>query len=266
MRVGRLVLSFVLVLATSPRLNSQQSAALPQRDAQALTILSQVFVSSGGMAALSGIQDFTASGTITYFWGGKEVSGPVTIKGRGSEQFHLEAQLPGGMHSITLSHGVGSRTETNGRTTEIPYHNAIKGAVPILPQLVVANTLAQKTSSVFYVGIEQSDGKSVHHARIEPHDWVPGKEDTVMSRLLTKEVFIDKKTNQVSRISDKTHPMQDFTRELNRDYEYENYVMMDSLLVPTLIREKIAGSRISEIHITSIVTNTGVSDADFSIH
>jgi len=39
MRVARVILSFALNFGSSPRLNSQQSAAMPQRDPQATAML-----------------------------------------------------------------------------------------------------------------------------------------------------------------------------------------------------------------------------------
>jgi hypothetical protein len=53
MRVARLILSFILTLAHSSRLNSQQSTPAPQRDAQALAVLSKMFTVSGWSALLT---------------------------------------------------------------------------------------------------------------------------------------------------------------------------------------------------------------------
>ncbi len=39
---------------------------------------------------LSSVQDFTASGTITYYWAGQQVQGPATVRGRGTDQFRLD--------------------------------------------------------------------------------------------------------------------------------------------------------------------------------
>jgi hypothetical protein len=76
MRVARIVLSFALVLpgplpaAAHSRRAPQQSSATetsttPERDAQAIAILSQCLGAVGGASATASIQDFTGSGSIT---------------------------------------------------------------------------------------------------------------------------------------------------------------------------------------------------------
>src|SRR5437660_2825155 len=64
MRVARLVLSSVLILASSSRLISQQSTATPQRDPQALAVLKQTVTAMGssvpGHSAATGEYSITA--------------------------------------------------------------------------------------------------------------------------------------------------------------------------------------------------------------
>ena len=61
MRLARassvVILSFVLVLSAY--------AQGPKQDSQAIAILTQCLNAVGGSAAVSGVQDFTAAGTIT---------------------------------------------------------------------------------------------------------------------------------------------------------------------------------------------------------
>jgi hypothetical protein len=58
--------AFLFSFANVPA--SQQAAVAPQRDPQALAILTQAVNAAGGIAGLSTIQDFTATGQITYYW------------------------------------------------------------------------------------------------------------------------------------------------------------------------------------------------------
>ncbi len=51
MRVARLVLSFLLIIASSPRVNSQQSVVTPQRDPQAVAAIQNALAAMGGAAA-----------------------------------------------------------------------------------------------------------------------------------------------------------------------------------------------------------------------
>ncbi len=262
MRLALLVLSFAFVLGSSPCLNSQQSTAPPQRDLHAMEILAQSVSSMGGAQSVSSVRDFTATGTITYFSGEKEVTGPMIIKSRGMGDFRLETQFPNGVRSITVRDGRGTLIETDGQRTSIPYHNAIKAAIPVLPQIIVVTALADETSSVEFAGTMDQSSHRAHRMLIHPKSRVRGAEE-VISKLMEKSIFIDADNGRITKVSDKTHPVDSFLRELDRDFEFEAYVSMNGQVVPTVIREKIGGSPISEFHIRSISFNTGLTDKDF---
>ena len=128
----------------------------PQRDLQAVSILTQSPNAVSGIAGVSAIQDFAASGTITYYWAGKEVHGNVSIRGRGAAQFRLDATLPEGTRSWVVSNGAGSLKESNGNATRIPYHNAINLSSLTLPSVYVVAALYDPTVSISYVGLTKS--------------------------------------------------------------------------------------------------------------
>ncbi len=71
------------------------SAQTAQRDRQAISIINQTLAAGGGAALLSTIQDFTGTGSITYYWD-PQVNGSMTVKGRGLGQFRIDATLPNG--------------------------------------------------------------------------------------------------------------------------------------------------------------------------
>src|SRR5258708_9557504 len=78
-------LCFALILSTS----AQQSTG-PQRDAQAVAILTQCLSAAGGSPAVSAGQDFPATGAITYNWASPPLSGPVTVFGKRLPNFRLD--------------------------------------------------------------------------------------------------------------------------------------------------------------------------------
>ena len=59
--------------------------------ASGTTILTQSLKAAGGSAGLGSIQDFVASGAITYYWAGEPVQGPATVYGKGYAEFRLDA-------------------------------------------------------------------------------------------------------------------------------------------------------------------------------
>jgi len=80
------------------------AAQPPQRDPQAMAILTQCLNAGGGAQTLAAIQDFTALGAITYSWAGQQVEGSVIVRGRGPGQFRLDAALPGGRPVVSKLH------------------------------------------------------------------------------------------------------------------------------------------------------------------
>ncbi len=110
MRVVCLPLSFAisalfLIPSGAQQTATQQSNPSVQRDAQAISILSQAVNAVGGHATVAGIQDFTATGTITYSWAGEAVPGTVTVYGKGVHQFRMDANVSGGTQSLTVNFG-----------------------------------------------------------------------------------------------------------------------------------------------------------------
>src|SRR5258708_39253639 len=92
-------LCFILVLSTS--------AQTPQQDPQAVSILTQCLNVAGGSAAVSGVRDFTATGTITYNWAGQQVTGPLTVYGKGLGEFRMDATVSGGTQSFIVNGSAG---------------------------------------------------------------------------------------------------------------------------------------------------------------
>src|SRR5258708_7892983 len=111
MRLLRFGLLFSFLLVTIS-VSAQQTAPLPTLlvpkppdDAQALDVLGRALNAAGGATALGTIADYTASGAVTYHWGGKDVEGTVTLSGRGLDQFRMDSNLPTGLRSWAASRG-----------------------------------------------------------------------------------------------------------------------------------------------------------------
>jgi hypothetical protein len=103
----------------------QRSEAHPQRDAQAIEILTRVVQASGGPQALASVHDIAESGEITFYWG-KDVKGPVTIKALGGNHFRMEADLSPGKNTWIVEDGVGSKKEKDsGKFIPISRENAL---------------------------------------------------------------------------------------------------------------------------------------------
>src|SRR5487761_474089 len=120
LRLGSFPFLGVLVFATT--VYAQQPTAPAARDPQAVSVLTKCLTASGGAQAISAIQDFTATGNVTYFWAGEQVQGSVTVRGIGAGDFRLDANLPDGTRSWAATGLDGNVKDATGKTTNIPIY------------------------------------------------------------------------------------------------------------------------------------------------
>ena len=131
--MGRLFRILVVCVFPAFFLSAATSQSLPPKDAQALVVIEQTLAASGWRDGLTQFNDLEASGTITFYWGGEEVTGIVVIKGKGTEHFRLDAILPDGQHSFAVSNGIGERMEPDGRKVSLAFQNTANAGLLNFP-------------------------------------------------------------------------------------------------------------------------------------
>jgi outer membrane lipoprotein-sorting protein len=236
-------------------------ASPPQRDPQALTVMAQSLNTAGGVPPLSAIQDFKGLGTITYYWAGKEVQGSVTVQGRGTGQFRLDASLPEGMRSIVVSNGSGTVKEANGTTTAILSHNSLNLGSLTFPFTYLVSALADPSTSITYAGLETTDAGPLHHIRLQKtFAFDPGG---IRSKLTTRDFFIDPGTLLVLRTRDMLHPKDSMATDIPHELQFSDYRPVNGISVPFTITEFGGDQRLNMIQLSQISFNKGLQDGDF---
>jgi hypothetical protein len=265
MRVARLAVVLLLVLTSHLTLGSQQSIS-PHRDAQALAVLAQALDAAGGGSTIGSVVDFSASGSITYFWDGKEVSGTVTLHGKGLNQFRLDAVLPSGPRSwaVNDSNGSisGSSKEAYASPNPIPYHNAVDFGSLTFPVAHILTALRDPGTNIYYLGLVVIDGHQAHQIRVEPFA-TEGDPGNMISKLNTKDFFIDTTTLQISGMRDIMHPDNNSTLDFSHEIGFSDYRIVSGALMPFSVTETIGGNRTWTIELTQIAVNGGLSDTVF---
>lgn len=112
-------MSWVLVLAACEIAAGQTQQQPPVRDPQGISILEQVLTTAGGLPAIAAINDFSGSGTVTYFLK-EQAEGSVTIRGLGLHEFRLDASLSGGQQSWIVNGSAALLKDPSGNTTYLP--------------------------------------------------------------------------------------------------------------------------------------------------
>jgi hypothetical protein len=242
---------------------SVQAQTSVQRDQQALAVIAKTVVASGGTEALSTVQDFTATGTITYYWP-DAITGTLRLEGRGLNQLKIGADLSTGKRTIVVNGTGGSLKEANGRTWPIPRQSAIDlGALPLpyLP-LIAAN---QDTSIIVrYGGLVTHNGVAAYDIRIQKT--YTEKQDSTQMRGVkeARDFYIDPNTFLITSVSDRVYLGGLRDAGVPQEITYSNYGLQGAIMVPLTIVQTIQGSTGFTMKLDTITFNSGLTDSDFA--
>jgi hypothetical protein len=260
--LGRVLLILSLAITGSP----PASLLAVTKDPQGVAALAQAITADGGAQLLGSVGDFTATGTITFFWAGQQVQGPATLRGRGTDQFRLDAVLSQGTRSYAVSHGWGKLKDTDGTVTPIPYHDTINIGVLSFPYLDILAELSDPLTAISYVGLVQN-GDGTQSIEVDTQRQWPATVDPdgSLSALCVTKYFLDPQSYLVTRVQDMTHPVETFTEAYVHELDLGAYSVIGGINVPTLVAEQVGGQTIWQSQLTSINWNTGLTDQDFQL-
>jgi hypothetical protein len=255
-------LSFMMCFGTAVTLLGQHG---PQRDASALSFLSQVLNASGGSAAISGISDFTANGSITFSWGDASVQGTATVKSRGAAQFRVDSQVPGGTWSMIVSNGVGVLNLPDGTSGGIASQNTLNTGNLTLPLLAVFGAVQDPTVTIIDDGVVSLGSGQAHQVTIQQH--LPSSSDPTgqLSTDTKRDYFFDPASFQLLQVQDTLHARisPGANNGVQHVIGFSNYQSINGISVPFSIGESVAGQSTWSISLISITFNTGLTDSDF---
>ncbi|MGC2829402.1 MAG: hypothetical protein WB994_07170 [Candidatus Acidiferrum sp.] len=264
MRVARFVFFGSLVFLASSQLDGQQNIAA-QRDPQALSILTQVLAASGGSVALSSVQDFTGSGTITNYWAGAEVKAPVTLRSKGPQECRLDANLPEGTKSWAVSYGQGSLQEPSGEKTSIPFSNSWNLGYLSAPQLAFLAALNDSSISVVQVTQPIIGNRQVYDIRLQKSFANQDDPTGELSKWTTKDYFVDPTTLTIVATQDAAYSNDSPRHSFKHQVAFSDYRSVNGVLFPFAIAETIEGQQTWSIQLSSITLNNGLTDSIFQL-
>lgn len=263
MRIARpfaFVFAFLLVSAAS---NAQQTPTSPTRDPQALSVLGQALNAGGGSQSVAAIQDFTASGIITYFWADQQVQGSATVKALGVSNFRLDANLPAGMQSWVASKANGSEKTTDGTISDLVWANQIKRLSLTFPLALIASAVNNASTQITYAGRTSYQGHSVYDVRIQ--QTLPSTVDPngTSSARTAQDFLIDSSTFVVLGVRDQLYGESSRQKAQAHEIQFSNYQSENGVQVPLAVSEFIDGQETWTLQLSSISFNTGLTGSDF---
>ena len=258
------VLLTALLLAQTITAQSSPPTASSKRDQQGLAVLAQALAAAGGETAIVAVQDYTGTGQITYFWAGREVIGAVTVRARGTDQFRLDANLSSGTRSWAVSKGSGTLKEVDGKTSPIPFHNAVTLGSLTFPLAKFHEAALDLKWDIADKGLARTGTQQFRQIGIHK-DLLQKDPDGSANRIQTADFYFDPQTNLLSAIHDQTHPTRTMTVDVPHSLYFSDYRLINGVLVPFSITEYVGDQRTWTIQLTQIKFNSGLSDADFQL-
>lgn len=259
MRVLSSLVCVAFLILTVPAL-AQTS---PTRQPQGISILQQSLAAMGG-ASIGSVNDFTASGTVTYFWGSGPLEAPATAKGLGVADFRLDSDLPNGQQSLVATRASGSLKKPDGTTIPIPWEESVNLLSATLPGPVI---LAALSNTDFVV---KADGKVTFHGqaayKVEIEQIISSAVDPkgTFSALTKRGLFIDASSYLVLGVEDELRPSDSAEPARHHELLYSDYRDVNGVAVPFSVTETVSGQRTWAFALSSISFNTGLTAADFA--
>ena len=243
----------LLVWSLIPALIAAQQ---PRRDTQALAILAQsyaVMAPQGG-----GVQDALLAGNIVRADG---TTGSMTIKSKGVDRLRHEISLGGRQFVYVLNGGRGYALRGGTRHGLPLWVTAYQRSEHIPPFSRLIDFL-RPNMNVVYVGLEDVGGRQAHHIRLSalPTDGTPARIEELISEF---HVFVDAQSMLVVKTQSFLFSPAAIENRSPVDTYYSEYRSVAGLLVPYRVTRYVSRQRESDITLTSVQLNVGLSDSEF---
>jgi hypothetical protein len=265
MRAARLVLSFLFILSSSPRLNSQQSTAPAP---QASTLLSSAFAALVGNQS---VQDVTLTGTARRIAGPDDESGTVVLKATSDGHSRMDLNLSGGTRSEIRSldssgNPLGAWSGPDGVQHAISFHNLLTDSSWFFSGLTLAHITSSQSIVETYIGQETLNGQAVLHISIvQSLSNSSGQTATLLQHLTQMDIFLDPTTHLPAATSISIHPDNDAGLDIPVQIQFSNYQSVNGVQIPFHIQKFINNSLALDLQVQSAALNSGLSASAFAI-
>ncbi len=251
---GSLILATTLISQITSG-QTQTSVETSAKDPVAITLLGQALANVGAVPGF--IQDSVTTGTLTYSDGS---AGNFKIETKGSS-VRQQLDLPD-KSLVSVVKGGQGYVQVNGARRTLPPHIAKYSGPYYLSALLRMTNSAQANAQVRYIGKDTVNGISVHHIVLTflPTDATPVDAEALISEF---HVFLDAQSlTLVKTQSFHFSPVAIENRSICDTY-FTDYRKVQGVMIPFHITEQVAGQPYSEIVVSDVALNSGLSDADF---
>jgi hypothetical protein len=233
------------------------------QDPQAVAILSRCVNAAGGASAVAAVGDFSGTCTAIFYWAGSEITATVTLKGRGTQQFRVDASLPAGTRSWAVSYGIGVLVGADGTRSKIPYYNAINIGIQSWPLPNILAALADSSVTITNLGIVQSEAGQAYQIHTERTD--DSNPDPTLATIQSIDYLMDPNTFMLLGTVNSTYSASDLSQTYRRAVLFSDFRSQGAITIPFAVTETISGQKTWLVQLSSVAFNVGLSDADFKL-
>lgn len=256
--------SFLALIFTAIVFYGQQTPARSvQRDSQSMTLMNQVVETSGGSTALTAIQKWKATGTVTYFRDGKAVTGQATLQGMGSRKLRLDVNSSTGVESSVSNNGVSWRKGFDGRRRTLRQQRDENLICIVLPAIQLAKALLDPTVGIVDGGSETKEGRQLRRIELQPH-LNNSKQPGISSSWNKATFFVDPSSFQVVGFREMISPEARFDPNIPHEIWFSNFQKVDGILVPFTVDEKVMGQPTFSMTLEQVQTKADIDESVFS--
>jgi len=247
------------MIASSPRLNSQQSAPVAQRDAQAIAVLQQ----SVSAMASNAPTDSSAIGAVSIVEGSTTQNGSIQILTRGMNQTAETITLPDAQRAVVYSNG-DAKYVSGTQSTIPPLELVVTDQCPDFPLPLILSALANPDSAFLYIGQEILNGVPTQHIQV----WNTFASTSHLQNLLPfskKDMWFDTSSGLPLKFAFLRRAGGGAVTPIPVELFFSNYKNVTGVLYPFHINKSYNGTPWQTITIQSVSFNTGLTDAQFQV-
>ena len=244
--------------------NSIGAQAPPQRDPEAAAILRESCLAMGGPVA-SGISDMTLLGNVTEYGDSKVSQGAFSFKLNGPEKNRTDFTLDGRVVASVIN-GTKGAEHRGTEQKRLPYHAILNRRPEYVPMLTEVCEWGNPLYRAEFLGLESLDGRSVYHIRVEKE--FPGRKAdraAILSELSAADLFVDSTAFLLIKRSRRVPSIANLRRTILVEQTYQDFRPISSVVIPHRVITYVRGQKASEVIITSVSFNTGLSPAEFEV-
>ncbi len=251
---------FAFVFST----HAQQASTTVVKDPQAVSILTQSVNAVGGLSAISGIQDYTGTGNITYNWANDAVPAPVTVHGMGIANFRLDATLPDGTRTFAVSGYSGVLINPDGARQSTSAYNFFTAGSLNLPYIRLASCLTDTTTSISFVGNVSANGQQAYQVHFAPAPLPSVAANSFLQTLGAFDLYIDPASFLVIKLEETVYSDSNIGMKLSHEINFTNYHTAGNIRVPFTVTETVNGQETWSMTLSSITFNNGLTVTEFN--